>query len=225
MPEESVAATSVPPKRRRLVPGPVFWLFIAAVTGVNIWTHLPDFFDHAVANIIFMASAFVSCMVFLLWLAFMSAYKPAIRRTPLIVVVVLGIAWIATHRIYHVSGEMQLAWIPRWAKPPDELLPAVRITGPSSVPLSQTTEQDFPQFLGPTRSAGIDRISLARDWTKQPPQSALEAANPGIRPFRLRRGQRFCRDDGAARRSGIGQLLRRIDQGVAKMVVRRDGPA
>ena len=65
---------------------------------------------------------------------------------------------------------MQLAWIPRWAKPPDELLPAVKNNGTFVGSAQPNHRARFPQFLGPTRSAGIDRISLARDWTKQPPQ-------------------------------------------------------
>ena len=32
--------------------------FCCVLVGVNVWTHLPDFFDHAVANVILMASTF-----------------------------------------------------------------------------------------------------------------------------------------------------------------------
>lgn len=171
MSNDVATATAAPPKRcRSLVPGPIFWLFLAVVIGVNVWAKLPDFFDHAVANIIFMVSAFVTCIVFLVWLAFRSGYSPAVRRTPLIVAIVLGGAWIATHRIDHVDGYLDISWRTRWAKPPDESLAIAKTTGSPAVPLDQSTEQDFPQFLGPTRSAGIDRIALARDWTKQPPQ-------------------------------------------------------
>ena len=160
-----------PPRARRLSPPVTILVFLLVLVGVNVWTHLPNFFDHAVANVILTASTFFAVMTLLVWLAFFSGYSAAVRRTPLTVVLTLGAIWIATHRIDHVSGELAPVWTLRWAKHPDELLAKVPVAAATvSIPLDQTTDNDFPQFLGPTRTAGIDRISFARDWKKQPPR-------------------------------------------------------
>ena len=144
------------------------------LAGVNFWTQSPNFFDHAVAHIILMASIFVGVLVSLLWLALFSGHRTAVRWTPLAVALAAGGAWLATHRIDHVTGEMGLVWVTRWSKPPDESLAIAKPSQTARVPLDQTTDDDFPQFLGPTRSASIDRISLARDWKKQPPRRLWE---------------------------------------------------
>ena len=122
-----------------------------------------------------MASTFLAVAVLLVWLAFRSGHSSAVRWTPLVVMLAAGGAWIATHRIDHVTGELGLVWSLRWEKHPDQTLAIPRVTTSGhSVPLDQTTEDDFPQFLGPTRTASIDRLSLARDWTKQPPRQLWE---------------------------------------------------
>jgi outer membrane protein assembly factor BamB len=160
-----------PPRPRRLFPPTRIWIFFLVLVGVNVWTHLPNFFDHAVANVVLMATTFVAVMTLLVWLAFFSGYSAAVRRTPLAIVLSMGAIWIATHRIDHVSGELAPVWTLRWSKHPDELLAKVPVAAATvAVPLDQTTDDDFPQFLGPTRTAGIDRLALARDWKKQPPR-------------------------------------------------------
>ncbi|HEX3998089.1 MAG TPA: PQQ-binding-like beta-propeller repeat protein [Pirellulales bacterium] len=159
-----------PPRARRRWPPMGIWIFIGIVLGVNLWTHSPNFFDHAVANIILMVSTIVTAAVLLLWLAIFSAYRPVVRWTPLVATLVLGGLWLATHRVDHYTGELGLVWTLRWAKPPDEMLAVAKTKPAVAVALDHTTDNDFPQFLGPTRSAGLDRLSLARDWAKQPPE-------------------------------------------------------
>jgi outer membrane protein assembly factor BamB len=170
-------ATTKPPRARRRWPPVAVWIFIVVVIGVNVWARLPDFFDHAVANIILMASTFLALAVLLVWLAFFSDHRAVVRWTPLAAALIVAALWIATHRVDHVTGELWLVWSPRWSKHPDETL-AVANTAKTdpSVPLEQTTEDDFPQFLGPTRTAGIDRIKLARDWNKQKPRQVWKQA-------------------------------------------------
>jgi len=48
--------------------------------------------------------------------------------------------------------------------------PAVEELAASLVDLSTTTELDFPQFLGPERSAVVNNVSLAEDWERFPPE-------------------------------------------------------
>ncbi len=167
-----------PPRTRRLSPPATIWVFLLVLVGVNVWTHLPNFFDHAVANVILMASTFFAVMTLLVWLAFFSGYSAAVRRTPLIVVLTVGGLWVATHRVETFTSELwPSVWRMRWSKHPDELLAKVPVAAATvAIPLDQTTDDDFPQFLGPTRTAGIDRISLARDWKKQPPRQLWKQA-------------------------------------------------
>jgi outer membrane protein assembly factor BamB len=168
--ESPSAVNAAVGRRGRLWPPTAVWVFIAILVAVNIWTQRPDFFDHAIAHIILMASLFFGAMTLLVWLALSSGHRGSIRWTPLGLVILFGGGWLATHRIDHVSGEMGLSWSLRWEKRPDETLLIAKTSAHSPVPLDQTTADDFPQFLGPNRSAGIDGRVLARDWKTHPPQ-------------------------------------------------------
>lgn len=172
------------PRPRRLWPPTAVWIFIVVLIGINIWTHLPDFFDRATANVILMASIFLAVATMLAWLAFFSGHRPAIGRTPLVAVLTVGGLWVGTHRIDHWTGELTPVWSLRWTVPPDEKLGMVPVAdGAPSVPLDQTTADDFPQFLGPTRSAGLDRLKLSRDWTVPPPRLWTQRIGAGHSGF------------------------------------------
>ncbi len=61
----------------------------------------------------------------------------------------------------------------RFAARPDRLLeppPQPAPGGAASVDLRTTTEDDFPQFLGPHRDTSVAHVRLARDWTQEPPK-------------------------------------------------------
>ncbi len=159
---------AAPAKRRILlaVLSPI-WL---GLIGLVAWTRLPAS-DHAVAHIVVMISTFVALMTLLVWLAFFSGLRPVVARAPLLVALVAIGLTAACFRIDYVTSELWPVLALRWSTPPDKLLekltPATHV---AKVPLDVVTENDFPQFLGPTRTAGIDRLALARDWGKQPPE-------------------------------------------------------
>ena len=157
-------------RRGRLMPPIGIWVFLALLAGLNVWARLPDTLDSGIANIIALISGFLAVMTPLVWLAFFSGYSVAVRRAPLVVVLGVIAILVATCRIESVSGNLgvwRLRW--RWAPHDDELLAAKAATAtPQTVALNETTDDDFPQFLGPQRSGSVDRVVLARDWTTPP---------------------------------------------------------
>jgi len=160
-----------PSRKGRLWPPPVYWLLLAGVVGLNVWARTSDSLDHAIANIILMASMFLAPMTLLVWLAFFSGHTPVVRRAPLCVALAAIALTVALRKIDHVTAELWPVTRWRWQRPPDQLLGNLDVSGHAvKVPLDVTTDDDFPQFLGPTRSAGVERPTLARDWEKQPPQ-------------------------------------------------------
>ena len=59
----------------------------------------------------------------------------------------------------------------------DRLLPPARVTAqPAPVASWEPTAADFPSFLGPNGSAGLDGPALDRDWSARPPQQAWRTA-------------------------------------------------
>ncbi len=163
-----------PPRERRTTPPLWFWLLVIVVGVLNVGAQWPDLLDHAFAKIVLAASVFIVLMALLIWLAFGSDYSLALRIAPLVVVLGVMALAAATMRIERVAGELGPEFRWRWAKHPDQLLPAVNASSLASVPLDQTTEHDFPQFLGPHRSAAVDDVRLGRDW-KTPPRKLWSA--------------------------------------------------
>jgi outer membrane protein assembly factor BamB len=155
----------------RTAPPVWYWLLLAILVGLNVWSRWPDVLDHAIANLIAMASVFVAIIAFVGWFAAASGHSSAVRWTPLgIVIGVIAIA-AALFRVDHTTAELIPRFAPRWAKKPDQLLPKpVAPSGGVKVPLDVTTDDDFPQFLGPERNLAIDRVALARDWNAKPPR-------------------------------------------------------
>ena len=169
--DSAADAPSQPRRTGRLWPPPLYWFFLLAVVGLNVWTQTSDSIDPAIVTITFMLSTFLASMTLLVWLALFSGHGPAARRTPIVVALIAMGLTAALFRLDHVTSDLRPVLVPRWQKHPDQLLGSLDVSGHAvKVPLNVTTPDDFPQFLGPTRSAGVDRPKLARDWGKQPPQ-------------------------------------------------------
>jgi len=107
------------------------------------------------------------------WLVFFSGYSRKARRRFVIVPVVAVALFFACFRILRTSGTLVPEFTWRWAAAPDQRLPAAVVKDDVGVvDLLTTTEQDFPQFLGPHRSAVVSGVDLARDWDANPPRLA-----------------------------------------------------
>ena len=177
------ASSSSPPetaggrRKWRVVARVYVWVILAlSAAAVVILRGTDVTADHAVANIGTLIAVFVAVITVMLWFAIFSRYPRWVRMLPLVGSLVFVAGFFALFRIEHVSGELVPVFALRFSRSPDELLqkpklPEATADQAPAVDLSSTTEGDFPQFLGPGRSASIEAPELARDW-------AASAAQP-----------------------------------------------
>ncbi len=115
--------------------------------------------------------ALAAALIFV-WFVLLSS-APRRART---IVGMLGVggllALVATVQVDNVSGDIMPKFKLRWAPRADETLPNVsdRSAADTAVDLTQTTPEDYPQFLGPGRLATLPEFPFARDWSAQPPR-------------------------------------------------------
>ena len=128
--------------------------------------------DQAVRNIITLILCFSALVSVLLWFLRESGHPTWLKQ--MLAGAILGLVVVAagTLRIERVSGDLvpEFAW--RWAPSRDRrLVPtAVPAKGDLAAPAWQATPEDFPRFLGPDGTLGIDRIELDADWEARPPR-------------------------------------------------------
>ena len=132
--------------------------------------------DQAVRNIITLILCFSALMTLVLWFLRESGHAPTVKRAVLgglLGAVALGAAVL---RIERVSGDLVPEFAFRWNPSRDRLLPKDRSGTPSAqggnvaAALWQATPDDFPRFLGPAGTCGIDSPVLDPDWQARPPR-------------------------------------------------------
>lgn len=161
-------------RKKRWLPPVWVWVILALYLAVAAWMRLADpFEDHSRTVVFTILLALVAALTVILWFLLFSGQRWWIRLLVLAGVVLCLFGFRALVRIDHLSGELVpgLAW--RFARKPDQRLekpPLADPAGRSAVDLNRRTADDFPQFLGPDRSVGIDHLKLARDWETQPPE-------------------------------------------------------
>jgi len=153
---------------------------VALVRGGWLEPIVGSIVDQAVRNIITLILCFAGLMTLLLWFLRESGHATVLKRA--VIVALLGpVAVGATVlRIERVSGDLVPEFAFRWSRSRDRLLPR-----PLEVPLQepstpqgdaptpsawQASPADFPRFLGPTGSCGVDRPVLDPDWDARPPR-------------------------------------------------------
>lgn len=108
------------------------------------------------------------------WFVFVSKFALQTRRAVAIVSLLLVGSALVLLRFEEVTGDMRPRIVFRWTPKADALLTVPVADAPSvnaSAPiLSETTEHDYPQFLGPNRRATLTGVNLATDWEQRPPQ-------------------------------------------------------
>ncbi len=128
--------------------------------------------DQAVRNIITLILCFSALVSVLLWFLRESGHPTWLKQ--MLAGAILGLVVVAAGmlRIERVSGDLvpEFAW--RWAPSRDRRLApaAVPAKGAEAAPAWQATPDDFPRFLGPDGTLGIDRIELDADWETRPPR-------------------------------------------------------
>ena len=151
------------------------WAVIAAGLFVILLVQITDITaDHAITNVATAVAVFLSLMSWVLWFCLYSDQPRWLRMMPLLVIVISITIFFAFYRIDHVSGELVPTFARRFSFHPDQLLPlpaqAEPATATEIADLKRRTPFDFPQFLGPHRTASVDTIQLANNWDETAPQ-------------------------------------------------------
>lgn len=126
--------------------------------------------DSAVRNLLTLIFSFIVLATMWVWFCFRSVYSLLARRIVLVVPllsVAIGfpaILAIGPTRVIEFSGSM----MPSLASGERKLEKLEG--GTAAIDLATTTADDFPQFLGPERSAWVPDKGLAADWTERQPK-------------------------------------------------------
>ncbi len=141
-----------------------------------------------------MSSMMVGAVTFLLliaWMLFVSGLRWW-QRLALFAAAIAAIVGLALSlEVREVSGDVVPHLSFKWTKRPDERLAQDLPTASTaaaqpagSADTTATTGNDFPQFLGPHRNATVPGVTLARDWSTQPPEEVwrreVGAGNSGF---------------------------------------------
>ncbi|MHC4178881.1 MAG: PQQ-binding-like beta-propeller repeat protein [Planctomycetota bacterium] len=175
-PEAPSPETGGRKRKWRVVAGVYVWVVTALACAVIAVVRGTDVMpSRANANIATWIAAFVAIVTLLLWFAFFSRYTRRVRMCPLVGSLAVVGVFALLFRIDGTSGDLWPEFALRFSPKPDELLGKPKLPDPTArqtplVDLVTTTGDDFPQFLGPDRSASIDHLTLARNWNDSPPE-------------------------------------------------------
>lgn len=149
---------------------PVVVLLLAATT-VILWLRADGDASFQRRNLQSLGVGMGAAMLLLLWWVAFSRARWKLRLAVTVTVLSVGGLGAGLFRIRGVSGDLLPIIEPRWAR---SALPAVQpVTNAAAVvPLvaSTTPPPDFPQFLGPDRTAVLREPVLDPDWKTKPPQ-------------------------------------------------------
>ena len=130
--------------------------------------------DQAVRNIITLILCFSALVTLLLWFVRESGHPAWLKQG--VAGALLGAVVVAAGmlRIERVSGDLVPEFNWRWAPARDRGLAATPLAAGGADAAEhrpwQATPDDFPRFLGPDGTCGIDQIALDPDWEKSPPR-------------------------------------------------------
>jgi outer membrane protein assembly factor BamB len=128
-----------------------------------------EWLDGAYTFLITFSIVGLGTILLFVWFVFLAPASPSLRRRAGMIGLVLVLIAVALVRIEGVSGDIRPRFAWRWAPGPDAALPSLA-AAPTRVDLTETTPDDYPQFLGPNRTATLAAPRLARDWQAHPPK-------------------------------------------------------
>lgn len=185
-PSQSSEISTAPQRTPRILPPFYIWLLSAvcaalAVAGQSvkelgdgplaaIRPLQPMLFDGAVGNILTLIGAFLAVMLPVLWFLFYSGFDIYVRLAPLLFVLASPGIFFIFFRIVHVDGEMRPRFAYRFAPVADQQLEELGDGSGVGAGSLQTTDHDFPQFLGPDRNLKLAGPKLRGDWSANPPK-------------------------------------------------------
>ncbi len=171
-----------PPAAPRLEPPPIRWWPAVSIgvlaAGAVVWIRMQDQLPFQQRNLRTFGVALVGFGLLLIWWA---ALSRAGWRLRLSVIGIVGVAMAGAagiFRIRGVDGDLVPILEPRWVQrtpPPPAAVPLVKTPEPGLQPVAVPapgvqTAEDFPQFLGPDRTAVLTKPALASDWKAHPPR-------------------------------------------------------
>ena len=180
----SISNASPSPASRPLVPPVRVWITVASLGAAILLVRAGllepiagSIIDRAVRNIITLTLGFFGLLSLVVWFLRESGHAISLKRVVGYGLLLAIAAAAALFRIERVSGDLVPELRLRWMPSRDRLLPPARVTAqPAPVASWEPTAADFPSFLGPNGSAGLDGPALDRDWSARPPQQAWRTA-------------------------------------------------
>lgn len=154
------------------------WRWLAAIVAGGAallgGLQIPGVFaDDSFRNLATISAALLFAGLLLLWAVFGTGLSRGRQRDALLLLMIAAAAAAGSLRIKSFSGNLtpHLAW--RWSPKPDESLVTDDIrdkTRSNLANLTQRTDHDVPQFLGPHRDAALTAPVFDTDWTERPPR-------------------------------------------------------
>ena len=144
---------------------PPLWLILVDLLGLPIifWALQTEYFsDATIGNIICWITTFLILMSLTVWFLFFSRFSYRTRTTLAALITTAVVLFFVLFRLEGTTGTLTpTAFVPRWWAPRDEQL-AINLTKSTEVvvDIKTSTRHDFPQFLGPERSASLDSFQL-----------------------------------------------------------------
>ena len=175
--QQPLSSPDAPSRRRkRRIPPKLVLAELVALCLLGMFIHATDILgDHVFDNFAVLFLGIIAVSTLAVWFLFFSGYGWRLRLLVLAGVVSAVSLFAVLFRIERLSGELIPIFAYRFSLKPDQRLqPPLAGTfagaDKASVDLRTTTEYDFPQFLGPRRSASVEHVRLARNWTDRPPE-------------------------------------------------------
>lgn len=153
------------------------WLLVILLSGGALvgGLQVPDLFStDQNRNLATISAALLVGGFVVLWLILGTGLAWRKRITLLVAAAAAAVGFVICIRVEGFSGNLspRLAW--RWAAKHDESLTVDlskdRNDQAERPDLTQTTEDDFPQFLGPQRDATVAAPPFSHDWSAHPPR-------------------------------------------------------
>ena len=239
--DEAQASTEVAgqaaPRARRVSWLPPIVICMLGGALVAVIRNLESFQENAAnQNLATLSAIGLTLILLAFWAIFFTGAPGRVRAALLAGGIAAVAGFFMLVRVEGVSGDIRpkLAW--RWAPKADErLAKAISEEGKpadSTIDLTQTTDHDFPQFLGPTRDARLDGPRLARDWQARPPKELWRqpigagwSSFAVVGPYAVTQEQRGDHELVSCYEISTGKLLwAHADPGRFNAVIAGDGP-
>ncbi|MSU37177.1 MAG: hypothetical protein EXS36_19205 [Pedosphaera sp.] len=161
-----------PPSRRRLRWWPAWLILASSVVAISV-VRFRDDLTFQERNLTTAAFLLGTALLLLLWWTLLSRARWKLRLV--VTLAVLGALGLGASlfRIRGVSGDLVPILAPRWAKSGRPAPATAGPIAPTPTPTLTSTlvaRADFPQFLGPDRTAVIVGPKLDADWAAHPPE-------------------------------------------------------